>query len=154
MARILASRFERAAHLEADDFFRFIRSGFVEPWMTGSQGQNEVVMGIVGDAATSYASAGYFTIVDGIILPGWFYEPLHNRLRNAGLEVDTAILRASLGTCMERARIRSPSLADPAVVEQLWQGFSSLGALEGRVIETDHQEPVETADAVINRWTR
>jgi tRNA uridine 5-carbamoylmethylation protein Kti12 len=31
-AGILAARSERSVHLEADAFFRFIRSGFVEPW--------------------------------------------------------------------------------------------------------------------------
>lgn len=154
VAQLIASRFERAVHLVVDDFFRFIRSGHVEPWMPESHFQNEVVMGIVGDAATRFASAGYATIVDGIIIPGWFYEPLRNRLQFGGFEVATAILRPSLETCMRRARERpSPrSLAEPAIVEQLWLEFSRLDGLERYVVDTTGQRPEETADVVISGW--
>jgi adenylate kinase family enzyme len=31
-ARLLAERSERAVHVDSDHFFRFIKSGFVEPW--------------------------------------------------------------------------------------------------------------------------
>lgn len=68
-ARTLAARFDRAVHLQADVFFDFIRSGFVEPWKPESREQNEVVMGIVADTAAAYAAAGYFTILDGIVYP-------------------------------------------------------------------------------------
>jgi len=156
VARILASRFERAVHLVTDDFFHSIRSGYIDPWKPESREQNEVVMGIVGDAATNYAAAGYVTIVDGIIIPGWFYEPLHDRFEGAGLDVEAAILRPSLETCLSRSRSRSSprTLADPAVVEQLWLEFSRLDALERHVIDTDAHEPEGTADAVIDGWSR
>jgi hypothetical protein len=69
VARIVASRFDRAVHLEADDFFHFISSGYIEPWKSESDSQNEVVIEIVGDAASRFARASYFTIVEGILLP-------------------------------------------------------------------------------------
>jgi hypothetical protein len=53
-------------------FFHFIRSGYVEPWKPESHEQNRIVMGIVANAAATYAAAGYFTIVDGIIIPPGF----------------------------------------------------------------------------------
>lgn len=152
VAELVATRFERAVHIESDDFFRFIRSGYVAPWKTESHQQNEVVIRIVGDVATSYAEAGYVTIVEGIIPPGWFYERFHDRLRDAELEVATTILRPSLTTCTSRAGKRaSRPLADPAVVEHLWNGFADLGALERYVIDNDAQDPEDTADAVTAR---
>jgi adenylate kinase family enzyme len=33
----LAARRERGVHLEADSFFRFISSGYVEPWKPESE---------------------------------------------------------------------------------------------------------------------
>jgi SpoVK/Ycf46/Vps4 family AAA+-type ATPase len=55
-ARILANREERAVHVEADHFFHFIRSGYVEPWRPESRQQNETVMRIVADTAGAYAA--------------------------------------------------------------------------------------------------
>lgn len=152
VARLVATRFERAVHLESDDFFHYIRSGYVEPWKTESHEQNSVVIRIVGDAAASYAEAGYITIIDGIILPGWFYEPLHDRLRGAGLDVATTILRPSLAVCMKRAGQRaSRPLVEQAVVEQLWHGFVDLGVLERHVIDNGAQDAEATAHAVTAR---
>ena len=102
-ARLLADRAERAVHLEADYFFFAIRSGYVDPSTPPSRGQNETVMSIVAGAASGYAAGGYFTIVEGIILPGWFLAPLRDELQAAGHEVAYAVLRAPLATCRERA---------------------------------------------------
>jgi broad-specificity NMP kinase len=43
VAASLARREERAVHLEADRFFFFIKSGFVEPWDPASDEQNRLV---------------------------------------------------------------------------------------------------------------
>src|SRR6266536_2695847 len=80
-ARLLADRSERAVHVESDSFFHFIRSGYIEPWTPESHEQNRVVMRIVAEAAAGYAEAGYFTIIDGIISPRWFFEPLRDSVR-------------------------------------------------------------------------
>jgi hypothetical protein len=75
-------------------------------------------MGIVAEAAAAYAAAGYFTIVDGIILPGWFLQPLRDALRDAGHPVAYAVLRAPLSVCAARAQSRQPQrLADASVVK-------------------------------------
>jgi adenylylsulfate kinase-like enzyme len=66
VARLLVARFERAVHLLSDEFFHFIRTGYVEPWKPESHEQNEVVMTAVANTATTFALGGYFTVVDGI----------------------------------------------------------------------------------------
>jgi predicted kinase len=106
-ARVLAERSERAVHLESDYFFRFIRSGYVEPWRPESREQNDVVMRIVGGAAAAYAAAGYFTIVDGIVLPRFFFEPLRDALRAAGHPVAYAVLQAPLDVCLSTSAGRT-----------------------------------------------
>ena len=134
-ARVLAERWERAVHVESDRFFQFIRSGFVEPWRPESAEQNAVVMRIVAGAAAAYASAGYFTIVDGIVLPRYFFEPLRDALREAGHAVAYAVLRAPLDVCLARAGSRdSQPLADPHVVERLWHDFADLGPLSPHAV--------------------
>jgi tRNA uridine 5-carbamoylmethylation protein Kti12 len=151
-ARALCARFDRAAHLQADVFFDFIQSGHVEPWKPASHEQNTMVMGIVADTAGAYAAGGYLTIVEGIIIPGWFFEPLRDSLRMAGHPVAYAFLRASLASCLARAASRETQpLADPQVVERLWHDFADLGPLERNAIDTESRSPEETADLLAAR---
>ena len=152
-ARLLvAAGSERAVHLEADRFFSFIAAGYVAPWTPESHDQNTVVMRIVARAAAGYADAGYFTVIDGIVSPRWFYAPLRDWLREAGHEVAYAVLRASLPTCIARASDRDAHrLADAAVIEQLWHDFADLGDLERHAVETDGVAPGEAAELLARR---
>jgi tRNA uridine 5-carbamoylmethylation protein Kti12 len=151
-ARLLAERHERAVHLESDHFFRFIASGYVEPWLPASREQNTVVMRIVAEAAAAYANAGYFTIVDGIVLPRFFFEPLRDALREASREVAYAVLRAPLDLCAARAAAReSQPLADPKVVERLWRDFADLGPLERHAVDLNAEAPAAAADLLAAR---
>jgi tRNA uridine 5-carbamoylmethylation protein Kti12 len=151
-ARVLANRWERAVHVESDRFFDFIRSGYVEPWKPESREQNEVVMRTIAGTAASYASAGYFTIVDGIVLPRFFFEPLRDALHEAGQPVAYAVLRAPLDVCLSRAAGRSSQpLANPEVVERLWRHFSDLDDLERHAVDVDAESPEETADLLAAR---
>ena len=151
-ARILATRSPRAAHLEADRFFDFIRSGFVEPWKPESHEQNTTVMRIVAGAAAAYAAAGYFTIVDGIVIPGWVLEPLRDGLRKAGHQVAYSVLRAPLAVCASRAGARAPQpLAAPEVGERLWHDFARLGPWEAHAIDIGQMSPHGAADLLAQR---
>ena len=152
VARLLAARYDRAVHLESDRFFRFIESGFIEPWKTESHEQNVVVMGIVGEAAARYARDGYFTIVEGIITPGWFLEPIHDRLRAAEVVVSLAILRPPLDVALARAQKRSEDpLREPDAIAQLWRGYTELGDLERHVFDNAEPSAEETAEMLVER---
>jgi tRNA uridine 5-carbamoylmethylation protein Kti12 len=152
VAEILATMFERTVHLQADLFFHAIRSGFVEPWKAESKRQNETVMRAVTGSAATFAKDGYFTVIDGILLPAWFLHPVHDALTNEGLSVAVAILRAPSSVCLERVRVRptEPS-RDPDVITQLWRGFDEVGELERCVIDSDDVDARATAQRVIDR---
>lgn len=138
--------------MESDVFFRFIRSGYVEPWKPESHDQNQIVMRIVAQAAAGYVAAGYFTIIDGIIIPGWFFEPLRDALHDAGHRVAYVVLRAPLSVCTARAQHRERELlADPDVIERLWQNFADLGDLEGNALDVGNRSPEEAADKIAKR---
>ena len=150
VSRLLAERSERSVHLESDTFFRWIVGGYVAPWSPDSHEQNEAVMAIVGDAATAYASAGYLTIVDGMLIPGWFLEPVTARLRSANLDVATVILLPPLEVCLERAGSRSARpLSDPAVVRKLWDEFATVGAPKHVIIDSAEMTAEETVFRVV-----
>src|SRR5215212_5804761 len=123
-AATLADRAAASVHLESDVFFRFIRSGGVEPWKPGSHEQNHVVMKIVGEAAARYASADYFVVLDGIVLPRWFLTPLRDALREAGQEVAYVVLHAPLEVCASRVAEREDvPLPEQEVLLSMWSQF-------------------------------
>jgi len=148
MAGILTERASPAVHLEADSFFRFIRSGYVEPWKPESHEQNGLVIRIVAEAAASYARAGYFTVVDGIVVPRWFLDPLREVLHAAGLEVAYAVGRAPLSVCSSRLRERGEPSGDLGVLEGLWSEFADLGPFEENAVDLTDLGPEEAAEAI------
>ncbi|HET7120540.1 MAG TPA: AAA family ATPase [Solirubrobacterales bacterium] len=148
-AALLADRFDRAVHLRADEFFHFVRAGFVEPWRPESQAQNEAVIEIVGRAAAGYADAGYFTIVDGIVIPHRFLERLSGVIRGAGHEVAYVVLKAASAVCAARVQSReAPAPIEPAVLDQLWAEFADLGEYERHVLDVEGLDPTAVADAL------
>jgi predicted kinase len=151
-AGLLAARFQRAVHLESDLFFHFIRAGYVEPSKPESHQQNTTVMRIVAAAAAGYADAGYFTILDGIVSPAWFLQPLRDALQAVGHSVAYAVLRAPLDLCASRAAARRRGgLADSSVVAQLWNDFADLGPLEAHAIDTDADSPERISEELHRR---
>ncbi len=155
MAAILAERRDLGVHLEADSFFRFIRAGHVEPWKPESQAQNEAVMGIVARAAVGYAQAGYFTVVEGVLIPGWFLEPLLETLRGGGRAVACAVLRAPLEMCIERVQNRAgePPI-DAGIMERIWRGFTDLGEFEGNALDVERIDAEGVSDLLERRLHR
>lgn len=153
VARLLSQRCERGVHLEADRFFFFIRAGLVDPWDPASAGQNQVVMRTVAEAAASYASAGYETIVDGIVIPRWTLGTIRETLEGAGLGVDYAVLRAPPAACLARFAERegSPDLLDPKIVAAIGTEFDELGEFERCAVEVEGMGAEQAAEAVARR---
>lgn len=150
VARLLAAKRERAVHLESDSFFHFIVSGYVEPWKPESHEQNEAVMAAVGQAAARYARARYFTVIEGIVSPRWFFPRLRQALVEDDLRVAYAILRPSLRVAVQRAQSRPSSrLSEPKVIEQLWHDFADLDeVLEPHVIDNTELTAHATAETI------
>jgi tRNA uridine 5-carbamoylmethylation protein Kti12 len=152
VARLLALEEELAVHLEADAFFHFIASGYIPAWKPESHQQNTVVMQIVGEVAARYADAGYFTVIDGIVSPRWFLEPLRQSLAAAGHRAAYAVLRPTLPTALRRAEDRAGErLSDPAVIRQLWDDFGDLGGLEHHAIDNTELSAEDTARLIRER---
>jgi predicted kinase len=150
--RILSRRFGAGVHLESDVFFRFITAEYVEPWLPESHQQNNLVMAIVGEAAAAYARGGYFTVIDGIVIPRWFLETLRETLSAAGLDVAYAVMRAPLELCVERVDAREGGpLSDPLAIEGIWSQFADLGEYERNALEVEGMHPEQVADTLARR---
>jgi predicted kinase/ketosteroid isomerase-like protein len=153
VSRELARTYERAVHLEADSFFRFIQAGYVPPWRAESHQQNAFVMRLVADAASGYAGQGYRTVVEGIFGPHWFLKPVLAHLQAAGHSTSCVILDAPLAVCQARLAGRAdPELPDPAVIAQLWEGFRDREGLDCQVVDAGELDPTQIAGKITERW--
>lgn len=81
-SRLLAEKspYDCAVHIHSDDFYQYIRKGYIAPWLEGSGKQNEVMIEAVAASAERFSAGGYEVFVDGTIGP-WFLEPWEKLLR-------------------------------------------------------------------------
>lgn len=153
VAGLLAQREQRSVHLEADRFFFFIKSGFVEPWDPASAEQNQMAMRTAAEAAASYARDGYFTIFEGIVIPRWTLGVVRETFDAAGVATSFAVLRAPQAHCVARVQERegNPEAYAPGMLAGLCSEFDDLEAFERHAIDIDGMDAEEAAAAVATR---
>jgi len=150
VAPLLAEHFARSVVVPMDEFFHFIRSGYIPPYLPDAGAQNEVVTRVVAGVAARYASGGYTMILDGIIGP-WFLDVYLEAARADQLEVHFVVLRPSSEIAMARAVDRHPDqLRDPEPVAGLHAALSDLGGLESHVVDSSFIGAPGTAELVLD----
>ncbi|MFE5338829.1 DinB family protein [Isoptericola sp. NPDC056578] len=149
VAALLGAATDRpAVTLTTDTFYRSITTGFVPPYLSGSQRQNEVVAEALVAAATAYARGGYDVVLDGVVGP-WFLPPFRTAAAREGWDLAYVVLRPALDATLARATGRADAeLRDPAAVRSMHAAFADLGDLEPHARDTTHEEPALTAAAV------
>jgi predicted kinase len=138
VARGLATESDRplAIHLHTDDFYAYIRKGFVEPWRTESRAQNTVVLDALAATSAIFAQGGYDVFADGIVGP-WFFDPWLAAAARANLELDFVLLLPDEATTVARATSRRPpAMTDPQVVTFMWRQFAQLTDYSEHVVDT------------------
>jgi hypothetical protein len=145
-ARALASNAAQpgGVHVEGDDFFDYIRSGFIEPWRPDSRHQNLTITRSLSAACFAFAAGGYFTVLDWVVGP-WFLDVYREDARHTGILLDYMVLRPSEAQASQRARDRAERpIADYGPMRALFQQMSDMGALETHVIDSSHLSASET----------
>ena len=140
-----------AAHLHSDDFFGYIKKGFVAPWLTASARQNAAITEALAASACAFARAGIEVVLDGIVGP-WFLGTYRNAAAPFGIELHYVVLRLSLETARVRARDRAVApLADYPV--NIHEQLADLGELEGHALVIDGLSPDEALARVAEGLT-
>ncbi|MGF0116933.1 DinB family protein [Promicromonospora sp. Marseille-Q5078] len=149
VAALLSADAERpTVNLTTDTFYRSVATGFVPPYLAGSEHQNAVVADAVVGAANAYARGGYDVIVDGVVGP-WFLAPFRAAAAREGWDLAYVVLRPDLDATLARAAGRADAeLRDTAAVRSMHAAFADLDALEGHARDTTDEEPAATAAAV------
>jgi predicted kinase len=160
VARLVADAVDPAVHLPADEFWRFIRTGYAAPWRAESHAQNAIVIDAVSSGAVIYAAGGYHVVLDGIIGP-WFLNRLVARACTEQIDVHYVVLRPAHAVAAQRIRSRPEdelsgrhqALAaerpdDPGALTRMYREFSALGPYEKHVIDSSAMPAAETAEVV------
>ena len=148
ISRLLAesSLCQYTVHMHTDDFYAYIRKGYIEPWKDESGDQNEVVIHAVTASAKQFIAGGYEVYVDGVIGP-WFLKQWL-KLAGEGYDVRYVILRPDEESTVFRAANREQREEfplDSEAVRKMWNMFSELGEYEANVIDTTNQTASESA---------
>ena len=132
-------------HLHSDDFWGYIKTGKIAPWLPESHKQNQMVMDIAAGVAGTYARNGYFVVLDGVIRP-WtlpYFQALD-------LPLHYVVLRTSADTAVARCAARGgDSLTDPDIVTALHAEFADLGDFDRFVLEVDSLDRAGTLASVL-----
>ncbi|WP_433265142.1 AAA family ATPase [Actinosynnema sp. CS-041913] len=149
VAKLLADALSPSVHLHSDDFWRYIRQGWLAPYRPEAHRQNEVVVDVVAQAAFGYAAGGYQVVCDGIVGP-WFLEPFRAAATRTGLDLHYLVLRPDEATTVRRAVERGgEALTDPHPVRSLHRQFADLGPFERHALDSTGQDPDATASAAL-----
>jgi cytidylate kinase len=149
VARIVADQFDSSVLLVGDDFHHYIRKGYIPPWQSESEHQNEVVIDSTAAAAAAYALGGYLVVVDAIIGP-WFVRRFLRFVPDV-LPVHYVILCPSKEVAIQRAieRTGEADLVNPEPVTFMHQVFTERGGLEDHVLDSSYLTADETASEVL-----
>jgi hypothetical protein len=117
-----------------------------------ARAQNEAVVTAIVAASFAYAAGGYFTIVDGIVLP-MFLTPYRAAARAQNIALDYLVLRpARAEVSLARVQDRNEhGLKAEEPIRDLYAQFDTLGALESHVFDSGIQTAAQIAAALAPR---
>ncbi|MFD6178459.1 MULTISPECIES: DinB family protein [unclassified Isoptericola] len=149
VAALLAADVDRpTVNFTTDTFYRSIATGFVPPYLAGSQRQNETVAAAIVGAVSAYVRGGYDVLVDGVVGP-WFLPPFRAAAAREGWDLAYVVLRPDLDVTLARATGRADAeLRDPGAVRSMHAAFADLADLEPHARDTGDEEPADTAAAL------
>ena len=107
-------------HLHSDDFWGYIKTGLVPPWLPESHRQNQMIMEIAAGVAGAYARNGYFVVLDGVIRP-WTL-PYFTGL---GLPLHYVVLRTSVEEAVSRCQMRGSTARSRGTSRSTWSARPS-----------------------------
>jgi hypothetical protein len=152
VSRLLTGSLHPGVHMPVDVILRLFDDPFPDASSPDGTHRYRVVGAAAAAAAAQFALGGYTVILDSPIFPEGA-EGVATICGRQGVEVHYAVLRADLGTCLERSRRRdSAGLPDLDDFRSLHDRFVDLDRYEGHVIEASG--PAEqVAESVLFEFT-
>lgn len=147
VASLLADRLSPSALVEGDEFFRFLRAGMIDPWLTAAQEQNEGITRIQASVAAQYRDSGYHTVFDGVLGP-WFLDAF----RASAGAFDYAVLLPPVETCLDRIQTRvGHRFGNDNAARSMHRQFVDAAIETRHVFDSDARTAADIADVIIDR---
>lgn len=145
LARMFAECSTPSVHLHSDDFWRYIRNGYVEPWLPESDQQNEVVMGAICTTAAEFARGGYEVVLDGVLGP-WFLSALTERCPFDEFTVDYLVLLPGLDVVLTNLaqRVGHEFNSVDAATHMHQQFESERSLIADHILDTGSESPEQS----------
>ena len=150
VARLLADGFPRSALVRGDDFFGYVSTGWVAPWLPEARKQNEVVLQAAAGAAGRFAAGGYTVVYDGVVGP-WCLPAF---AAATGLRaLSYVVLLPSEHSCLARVAGRSGhGFTDADATRRMHGEFAAAEVDARHVLAEPEGSASEIADVVLQRW--
>jgi energy-coupling factor transporter ATP-binding protein EcfA2 len=148
VAEQLAGLLHPSALVRGDDFFAFLRTGAIRPWLPEAHVHNTAV--VEAAAAATGRLAGYCDVVyDGVLGP-WFLDTFLAAARVEQLHY--VVLQPPLEQCLERVRNRQGhGFTDLDAATQMWHSFQQAHVDPRHVLDDHGRQPSDIANELVER---
>ena len=152
LAAALCGSTDNCVHLQTDQFFAAIRTGFISPWLEAAAQQNRTVVSAIAAAAAEFAAGGYFVVLDGVVLP-WAREIYDRTMHDAGCEFGFLALLPTPAETMRRGLSRPVGHGLTAeVYQEMHRQFEAAGFAPEEMLDSTALSADEVVRAVQRRF--
>jgi predicted kinase len=147
VARALAERYDRVAHIEVDVLRHFITpTGFVPAGRPGFERQQAIATRNAACLARNFLEERFAVIIDDVVVDEADVTAYLDALKPAGFPVHLVRLLLTLEVCLRRNEEREEGRMLPERVEKVWRDFTAAGVTPGATIDNSDLSPYATAD--------
>ena len=147
VARALADRYDRVAHIEVDTLRHFVTAtGYAAPGKSGFERQQALATRNACSLARNFLEERFAVIIDDVVVEPEHLQQYLNQLRAAGAPVHFVSLLPSLDTVLARNQQRAEGRLSAERVEKVWRDFVAAGEIGGVTVDSTSITAAETAD--------
>ncbi|HVM65802.1 MAG TPA: AAA family ATPase [Acidimicrobiales bacterium] len=151
VSELLRTALEPSLRMQSDAFCRLFEDPFPDPASPEGSHRYAYIGAAQASAAAQFALGGYTVVLDGMMFPEGV-DGMADLCERRSVGVHYAVLRADLGTCLERARRRDPAgPVDVEAITALHARFADLAHREGHAIDASGP-PEQVAEAVLTAF--
>lgn len=149
VARALAERYDRVAHVEVDVLRDFITpTGHVHPWGPTAAWERQQRLGIRNACAlaANFLDERFAVIIDDVVIDKDNLDYYLAGLNHLGVPVHFVRLMPSLAVCQERNQARAEGRMAPERIVKVYREFEAAGAFAGATVDSSDLTPYAAAD--------
>jgi chloramphenicol 3-O-phosphotransferase len=146
VARALADRYDRVAHIEVDTLRHFVTpTGYAAPGRPGFERQKALATRNACALVLNFLNERFAVIIDDVVITEADLDAYVEALQPSGFPVHAVRLLPRLEVCLERNRARPEGRMLPERIEKVWREFEAAGPI-GVTIDSSDLSVNATAD--------